>query len=227
VKSTSRETPRLRHEMFERTNGCTSVPQIFIGATYVAAATISLRSMTPVSSIRCSDQVTALHQATVRRHERGLPFHIQSRPRANAFGRRSAGELAKALAAIEDAKRAGAAYVLTPEMTNIIENKQARVPVRHDQPMKTATRRWRRCARPRDGLSIYVHIGSLAIKASPDRAANRSFLIDPRGNVVAALRQDPHVLMSTSRTAKAIANRQLSRGRTRPWSPICRGAGSV
>jgi predicted amidohydrolase len=34
-------------------------------------------------------------------------------------------------------------------------------------------------------LSIYVHVGSLAIKVSPERAANRSFLIDRRGDVVA------------------------------------------
>jgi predicted amidohydrolase len=34
-------------------------------------------------------------------------------------------------------------------------------------------------------LGIYVHIGSLAIKVSHDRAANRSFLVDPKGNIVA------------------------------------------
>jgi predicted amidohydrolase len=34
-------------------------------------------------------------------------------------------------------------------------------------------------------LGIYVHVGSLAIKISPDRAANRAFLIDPKGNIVA------------------------------------------
>ena len=34
-------------------------------------------------------------------------------------------------------------------------------------------------------LAIYVHIGSLAIKISPDRAANRSFLIGPKGNILA------------------------------------------
>jgi predicted amidohydrolase len=33
--------------------------------------------------------------------------------------------------------------------------------------------------------SIYLHIGSLAIKVSHDRAANRSFLIDRRGDIVA------------------------------------------
>ena len=34
-------------------------------------------------------------------------------------------------------------------------------------------------------LGIYLHIGSLAIRASHDKAANRSFLIDRRGDIVA------------------------------------------
>jgi predicted amidohydrolase len=34
-------------------------------------------------------------------------------------------------------------------------------------------------------LSLYVHVGSLAIKVSPDKAANRSFLIDPKGEIAA------------------------------------------
>ena len=34
-------------------------------------------------------------------------------------------------------------------------------------------------------LGIFVHVGSLAIKVSPDRAANRGFLIDPKGAIVA------------------------------------------
>jgi len=34
-------------------------------------------------------------------------------------------------------------------------------------------------------LGIFVHVGSLAVKASPDKAANRSFLIDRQGEVVA------------------------------------------
>ena len=32
---------------------------------------------------------------------------------------------------------------------------------------------------------IYVHAGSMAIKVSPEKAANRSFLIDPQGEIVA------------------------------------------
>ena len=34
-------------------------------------------------------------------------------------------------------------------------------------------------------LGIYLHVGSLAIKVSPDKAANRSFLIDREGEIVA------------------------------------------
>jgi predicted amidohydrolase len=34
-------------------------------------------------------------------------------------------------------------------------------------------------------LSIYIHIGSLAVKASPEKAANRGFLIDRKGDIAA------------------------------------------
>jgi predicted amidohydrolase len=34
-------------------------------------------------------------------------------------------------------------------------------------------------------LKLTVHVGSLAVKLTPDRAANRSFLIDPAGEIVA------------------------------------------
>ena len=34
-------------------------------------------------------------------------------------------------------------------------------------------------------LAIYIHIGSLAIKASPEKAVNRSFLIDRKGDIAA------------------------------------------
>jgi predicted amidohydrolase len=34
-------------------------------------------------------------------------------------------------------------------------------------------------------LGIWLHIGSLGVKVSPERAANRSFLIDPAGEIVA------------------------------------------
>jgi predicted amidohydrolase len=84
---------------------------------------------------------------------------------------------------IGEAKSAGADYVLTPEMTNILAAKReqlfaAIVEEQSDPALATL----RELARK---LGIYVHIGSLAIKISPDRAANRSFLIDPKGDVIA------------------------------------------
>ncbi len=91
--------------------------------------------------------------------------------------------LATALASIEDAARAGAHYVLTPEMTNIMEIKRDKLFAMITDEERDPTLAELRAAARR--LSIFIHIGSLAIKASPDKAANRSFLIDRRGDVVA------------------------------------------
>jgi deaminated glutathione amidase len=91
--------------------------------------------------------------------------------------------LAAALAAIEEAAGAGATYVLTPEMTNIMEIKRERLfAAIADEERDPTLAALRQAARR---LSIYIHIGSLAVKASPDKAANRSFLIDRKGDVVA------------------------------------------
>ncbi len=90
--------------------------------------------------------------------------------------------LAAALAAIEEAKRAGADYVLTPEMTNIIAKRERLLATIADEEFDPTLAALREVARK---LSIYVHIGSLAVKASPDKAVNRSFLIDRTGEVIA------------------------------------------
>ena len=84
---------------------------------------------------------------------------------------------------IGEAKEAGAAYVQTPEMTNIMEVKRERLfstIVAEEQDTSLAA--FRELARK---LGIYVHVGSLAIKAGHERAANRAFLIDPRGEIAA------------------------------------------
>jgi predicted amidohydrolase len=91
--------------------------------------------------------------------------------------------LAAVLAGIDEAKRGGADYVQTPEMTNVLEIKRERLLTKivgDEQDATLAT--LREVARE---LSIYIHIGSLAIKASPEKAVNRSFLIDRKGDVVA------------------------------------------
>jgi predicted amidohydrolase len=84
---------------------------------------------------------------------------------------------------IGEAKTAGASYAQTPEMTNILAAKReqlfaAIVEEEHDTSLAT----FREVARK---LGLYVHIGSLAIKISHDRAANRGFLIDPKGEIAA------------------------------------------
>jgi deaminated glutathione amidase len=91
--------------------------------------------------------------------------------------------LGAALAAIDEAKHGGADYVQTPEMTNILALKRehlfANIVSEENDPTLATLREVAR------KLAIYVHIGSLAIKASPEKAVNRSFLIDPKGNIAA------------------------------------------
>jgi predicted amidohydrolase len=84
---------------------------------------------------------------------------------------------------IVEARERGADYVLTPEMTNILEVKRERlfaaiVPEESDASLAA----FRELARK---LGIFLHVGSLAIKLSPEKAANRSFLIDRSGDIVA------------------------------------------
>ena len=98
-------------------------------------------------------------------------------------GRAPAANLDAAAKLIGEAKQAGADYVLTPEMTNIMELSRERlfaaiVPEENDPSLAA----FRELAH---SLSLYLHVGSLAIKVSPDKAANRSFLINPKGEIIA------------------------------------------
>jgi predicted amidohydrolase len=84
---------------------------------------------------------------------------------------------------IAEAKAAGADYVMTPEMTNVMESNRERLfAAIVDEDSDRSLAAFRELARAH---RIYLHIGSLALKVSPDKAANRSFLIDPQGEVVA------------------------------------------
>jgi len=84
---------------------------------------------------------------------------------------------------IGEAKAGGAEYVQTPEMTNILERSRESlfakvVPEENDPSLAT----FRELAR---ALGIYIHVGSLAVKVGPEKAANRAFLIDRKGEIVA------------------------------------------
>ena len=84
---------------------------------------------------------------------------------------------------IAEAKAGGADYVLTPEMTNIMEIRRERLfaaIVAEDADPSLAA--FRELARKH---AIHLHVGSLAIKLAGERAANRSFLIDRDGEIVA------------------------------------------
>src|SRR5204863_3667190 len=84
---------------------------------------------------------------------------------------------------IGEAKTAGADYVQTPEMTNIMElSREKLLATIAMEEFDICVAGFRDLARR---LSLYIHVGSLAIKVSPDKAANRAFLIDPKGEIVA------------------------------------------
>jgi predicted amidohydrolase len=98
-------------------------------------------------------------------------------------GREPRANFAAGAALIREAKAAGAQYVLTPEMTNIMETSRERLfSVIAAEEADESLAAFRALARE---LALYLHVGSLAIKVSPDRAANRSFLINPTGEITA------------------------------------------
>ncbi|MGL4290122.1 MAG: carbon-nitrogen hydrolase family protein [Phreatobacter sp.] len=92
--------------------------------------------------------------------------------------------LEQSLGLIREAARSGAAYVQTPEMTNILQPDRPKffetikaeaddpsLPVYQAEAMR---------------LGIWLHIGSLAIKIGDKQAANRGYVISPDGEIVAA-----------------------------------------
>jgi predicted amidohydrolase len=90
---------------------------------------------------------------------------------------------AQAATLIRQAHRNGADYVLTPEMSNLMqENRKALFALLADEERDASLAGYRTLARE---LKIFVHVGSLAVRMNPERAANRSFLIDPAGEIVA------------------------------------------
>lgn len=84
---------------------------------------------------------------------------------------------------ISEAKAAGANYVQTPEMTNIMDvNRERFFATIQDEDADKSLAGFRELARK---LGIFVHVGSLAIKVAPEKAANRGFLINPKGDIAA------------------------------------------
>ena len=137
-----------------------------------------------------------------------------------------AANLDAAVKLIGEAKRRGADYVQTPEMTNIL-GRQARAAVRRDRAGGERRRRSPRSASWRASSSIYVHIGSLAIKVSPEKAANRSFLIDPQGEIVARYDKIHMFDVDLAGGESYRESRNYRPGELATCRPTCRGAGSA
>ena len=82
-----------------------------------------------------------------------------------------------------EAKAAGADYIQTPEITNLFEPDRKRLfSVLAEEERDPSLAAFRELARE---LKVYLHLGSLALKVSPEKAANRSFVIDPEGEIAA------------------------------------------
>ena len=92
--------------------------------------------------------------------------------------------LAEGIKLIREAKDKGADYVQTPEVSNIIQvNRKGLFEVLASEEDDRSLKAYRELA---GELKIYLHIGSLALRATPERAVNRSFLIAPTGDILAS-----------------------------------------
>jgi predicted amidohydrolase len=98
-------------------------------------------------------------------------------------GRSIDANLDKAEALIRRAAKGGALYVQTPENTGFMElEPEQTLQKAETEQTNVALARLRALAAE---LGIYLHIGSLAIKEDGLRVANRSYLIDPEGEIAA------------------------------------------
>ncbi len=98
-------------------------------------------------------------------------------------GLKPAANLDDATRLIGEAKAAGADYVQTPEMTNLLAaNRDQLFAAIVEEEHDTSLAAYRELARK---LGLFIHVGSMAIKVSPDKAANRGFLITPAGDIAA------------------------------------------
>jgi deaminated glutathione amidase len=98
-------------------------------------------------------------------------------------GRDMARNLAAASQLIREAAAAGAQFIATPEMTNILESDRSRLLAlarhEHDDPSVAGF------AALASVLGVWLNIGSLAVKSDGERLINRSLLFSPDGRIAA------------------------------------------
>ena len=92
--------------------------------------------------------------------------------------------LEQAASLIREAARQGADYVQTPEVSNMMQ--QSRKALFEHLAAEEDDRSLKAYRALAAELKIHLHIGSLALRASPEKAVNRSFLIGPDGTLMAS-----------------------------------------
>ena len=98
-------------------------------------------------------------------------------------GRDVARNLRDAAALIREAASGGAGYVQTPEVTNLMELDRERLfAVAEPEAAHAGLRQFRALAQE---LQVWLHLGSLVVKASETKLANRAFVVSPAGEIVA------------------------------------------
>jgi deaminated glutathione amidase len=98
-------------------------------------------------------------------------------------GRDLARNVADASAMIRRAAADGAAYVQTPEVTTLMElDKALLFATAEEEAGNSALQAFVDLARD---LRIYLHIGSMAVKAPGGKLANRAYVIGPGGEIIA------------------------------------------
>jgi deaminated glutathione amidase len=92
--------------------------------------------------------------------------------------------LEQGMTLIREAAAQGADYVQTPEVSNMMQlNRQALFEHLTSEQDDPSLKAYRALAAE---LKIHLHIGSLALRFSPEKAVNRSFLIAPDGALLAS-----------------------------------------
>ncbi|MEX2248669.1 MAG: carbon-nitrogen hydrolase family protein [Parvibaculum sp.] len=98
-------------------------------------------------------------------------------------GRDVAANLASVSALVSEAAAAGADFVMTPEMTSLLETKSEKLFANTCEEQDDATlAALRQLAAAK---KIWLLIGSLPVKLSATKLANRSFLVAPDGGITA------------------------------------------
>jgi predicted amidohydrolase len=99
-------------------------------------------------------------------------------------GRDVGKNVSDATALIREAAAGGAEYVQTPEVTTLMELDRERLfNAAEPEERNRALKHFKALA---SELGIWLHIGSIAVRATQDKIANRSFLISPRGQLAAS-----------------------------------------